>query len=142
LGYPLSKTSSRALKWLYKSYGDEKAHSLVFRHHRPILRRGSKKVQDYQDLGVQLEAITSPLKHVPIQKWIKGGIQELTANSVFKGDLQELRQAAVATEVKTRSQRLQKAKDQRTWDLEQVLKVRESLKDVKATTRRKIQPRD
>jgi hypothetical protein len=83
--------------------------------------------------------MTSPSKHVPIQKLIKGGIQELTANSVLKGELQEVRQAAVATEVKARSKRLQKAKDQRTWELEQVLKAREGLKYVKAGTRRKAQ---
>ena len=53
------------------------------------------KPEDYNDIGLQLCAVTTPSKHLPIQKLIKGGVQEITANTILKGALWAIRKHAV-----------------------------------------------
>jgi hypothetical protein len=86
-----------------------------------------KRVQDFQEIGLQLEAVTTPSKHVPIQKLIKAGVQELTANTILSADLREIRSHAVDKEINARTERLQKEKEQRSWDLQQIIQAREGL---------------
>ena len=63
---------------------------------------------------MQVEAVTTPSKHVLIRKLIHGAVHELTANRILANDLREIRSHAVTKEIQKRSARLQKEKDQRS----------------------------
>jgi hypothetical protein len=67
-----------------------------------------KKLQDYEDLAVQVEAVTTPSKHVPIRKLIHGAVHELTANHILANDLREIRSHAVTKEIQKRSARFKR----------------------------------
>jgi hypothetical protein len=100
-----------------------------------------KKLQDYKDITVQLEAVTTPSKHASTRKLVPGVVQELTANHILANDLREIRSHAVTKEIQKKSARLQKEKDQRPWYLDQIIKAGAGLLGCRIISQRKRKPK-
>ena len=75
----------------------------------------------------QIEARITLTTRVAVQKLAHGGIQELTANQVLQTQLKELREHGIRDQMDKRTKRLQKETNQRSWDLEEVIRARQQL---------------
>ena len=72
----------------------------------------------------QLEDKLSPISQVKLCKFGKGAIQENTVNSTLNGELHKARQHEKDKEVVKRTERLQKEKNQRSFNMRQIREAR------------------
>lgn len=86
-----------------------------------------RKLAEYEALVSTIEREISVDGKVALAKLTHAAIGTLTANQVLTEELKEVRKHAVNKEKAKRSQRLQKAAGQRTFNLNEVKKAREEL---------------
>ena len=84
-----------------------------------------KKVDEIQTLISKIQAASTPTTRRAVDKLGHATIQEHTGAQLLQGELQQLRQLSFTVQHNRRSKRLEKDKNQRSWNLEQVRAARE-----------------
>ena len=84
----------------------------------------SKKPEQYEAIISELKDKLSPTSWVKLHKFNKGAVQENTVNLALNGELHKARQHEKGKEVVKCTERLQKEKNQRSFNMRQIQEAR------------------